>query len=130
MGLGEANRRFSRLGTAVKAGREIVLTERGKPMAVVKPIREASAIEGALKQLEVLGLLMTMGRDRFNWDLLEVDRQVSEHGKEFVRGGGCERWTPCTRHQPRRSRAIHACGPPSRPQMPKSATLECGSGSR
>lgn len=37
MGLREANQHFSRAIRAVKAGKEVVLTERGKPIAVIKP---------------------------------------------------------------------------------------------
>ena len=57
IGLREANQQFSKIVKAVKAGREVILTERGKPIAVVRPIREAPTIEGALKQLEMMGLL-------------------------------------------------------------------------
>jgi prevent-host-death family protein len=55
--LREARRHFSRLTKAVKAGREVVLTERGKPIAVVKPLRKAATAEGILKRLEATGLL-------------------------------------------------------------------------
>jgi len=34
MGLREANQRFSRAIKAVKAGQEVVLTERGTPLAI------------------------------------------------------------------------------------------------
>jgi prevent-host-death family protein len=57
IGLREANQQFSKIVKAVKAGREVILTERGKPIAVVRPIREAPTIEGALKQLEMMGIL-------------------------------------------------------------------------
>ena len=37
MGLREANQSFSKAMKAVKQGKEVVLTERGKPIAVIKP---------------------------------------------------------------------------------------------
>ena len=42
MGLREANQHFSKAVKAVKAGREVVLTERGVPIAVIRPLRRAS----------------------------------------------------------------------------------------
>ena len=38
MGLREANQSFSKAMKAVKQGKEVVLTERGKPIAVIKPL--------------------------------------------------------------------------------------------
>ena len=38
LGLREANQRFSQAVRAVKAGEEVVLTERGRPIAVIKPL--------------------------------------------------------------------------------------------
>lgn len=57
MGLREANQHFSSLVKAVKAGKEIVLTERGTPIAVVKPLRKPVTTEAMLRQLEAIGLL-------------------------------------------------------------------------
>jgi len=42
---------------AVRAGKEVVLTERGRPIAVIKPIREADAHQTALKQMVDEGLI-------------------------------------------------------------------------
>ena len=42
MGLREANQNFSKAIKAIKAGKAIVLTERGKPIATITPIRDAS----------------------------------------------------------------------------------------
>jgi prevent-host-death family protein len=47
MGLREANQCFSRAMKAVKQGKEVVLTERGKPIAVIKPL-EPKEDQGAL----------------------------------------------------------------------------------
>jgi prevent-host-death family protein len=38
LGLREANQEFSRLVRAVRAGQEVVLTDRGEAIAVVKPM--------------------------------------------------------------------------------------------
>jgi len=43
LGLREANQRFSKAIRAVRAGKEVVLTERGHPIAVIKPIRDEDA---------------------------------------------------------------------------------------
>lgn len=57
MGLREANQQFSKAVKAVKAGEEVVLTDRGKPIAVIKPLPRASTGETAIRHLEVAGLL-------------------------------------------------------------------------
>ena len=38
LGLREANQHFSKALKAVRAGKDVVLTERGRPIAVIKPI--------------------------------------------------------------------------------------------
>jgi prevent-host-death family protein len=45
MGLREANQNFSKAIKAIKSGKAIVLTERGKPIATITPIREAKSDE-------------------------------------------------------------------------------------
>ena len=57
LGLREANQHFSRAIRAIKAGQEVVLTERGKPIAVIKPLPEPDATERTVRQLEAAGLL-------------------------------------------------------------------------
>jgi prevent-host-death family protein len=39
LGLREANQQFSRLVRAIRAGQEVVLTDRGEAIAVVKPLK-------------------------------------------------------------------------------------------
>jgi prevent-host-death family protein len=58
MGLRQANQQFSKAIKAVRAGHEVVLTERGKPIAVIKPLREANGIEAAVRRMEASGLLI------------------------------------------------------------------------
>lgn len=57
MGLREANQRFSKAIKAVKAGKEVVLTERGKPIAVIKPLEREEKVETTIRRLEAEGLL-------------------------------------------------------------------------
>jgi antitoxin (DNA-binding transcriptional repressor) of toxin-antitoxin stability system len=47
-GLREANQPFSRIVRAVREGREVVLTDRGRPVAVGRPLPEAANGESAL----------------------------------------------------------------------------------
>jgi prevent-host-death family protein len=57
MGLREANQRFSKAIKAVKAGEEVVLTERGKPIAVITPLRPTESYARVLRRLEAAGLV-------------------------------------------------------------------------
>lgn len=56
MGLRDANQQFSRLMKAVRGGQEVVLTERGRPLAVVRPIRSADPA-ATIQRLEAAGFL-------------------------------------------------------------------------
>ena len=57
LGLREANQHFSKAIKAVRAGKEVVLTERGQPIAVIKPIKEALEPETVLKRMAEEGLI-------------------------------------------------------------------------
>lgn len=57
MGLREANQQFSRLMKAVRAGKEVWLTERGRPLAVVRPIATSDKTEATIQRLESGGIL-------------------------------------------------------------------------
>jgi prevent-host-death family protein len=57
MGLREANQSFSKAIKAVKEGKEVVLTERGKPIAVIKPLAKEDNLETTVQRLEAEGLL-------------------------------------------------------------------------
>jgi prevent-host-death family protein len=57
MGLREANQRFSKAIKAVKAGKEVVLTERGKPIAVIKPLKPIEDEQAVIRRLEAEGIL-------------------------------------------------------------------------
>jgi prevent-host-death family protein len=51
LGLREANQQFSKAIKAVRAGKEVVLTERGRPVAVIMPIKDEGAQEAALQAM-------------------------------------------------------------------------------
>jgi len=57
MGLREANQNFSKAIKAVKAGQEVVLTERGKPIATIKPLKMIQNGDAVVRRLEAAGLL-------------------------------------------------------------------------
>ena len=58
VGLREANMHFSKYIKLVKKGREIVLTERGVPIAAIRPVtHKDTTIEERLNALEDSGLL-------------------------------------------------------------------------
>ena len=62
LGLREANQRFSKAMKAVRSGKEVVLTERGRPIAVIKPIKEEDAEESALQAMANEGLITLPSR--------------------------------------------------------------------
>lgn len=62
MGLREANQRFSQAIKVVKAGQEVVLTERGDPIAVIKPLPGTARPDDVLLRLEAVGLIRRAAR--------------------------------------------------------------------
>jgi prevent-host-death family protein len=57
MGLREANQQFSKAIKAVKQGKEVILTERGKPIAMIKPLEPKEDQEAVIRRLEAEGIL-------------------------------------------------------------------------
>lgn len=57
LGLREANQQFSKAIKAVRAGKEVVLTERGRPIAVITPIKDTDALGAALQAMVDEGFL-------------------------------------------------------------------------
>ena len=57
VGLREANQRFANAVRVVRSGREVVLTDRGKPIAVIRPIANVEDDEQALQRLADDGLI-------------------------------------------------------------------------
>lgn len=62
IGLREANQAFSKLVRAVKAGEEVVLTERGTPVAVLAAVPGAARADSAVRRLRAAGLLRAASR--------------------------------------------------------------------
>ncbi len=63
VGLKEANQFFSKYIKMVKNGKEIILTDRGRPFAVIKPINHKMSEEDKIRQLEDQGILKPAKRD-------------------------------------------------------------------
>jgi prevent-host-death family protein len=57
LGLREANQHFSKAIRAVRAGREVILTDRGQPIAVIRPIKAADTLEAPLQAMADEGLI-------------------------------------------------------------------------
>ena len=75
MGLREANQNFGKAIRAVKAGKVVVLTERGEPIATIQPLHKASTEEEVVEQLTREGLLrpaLDAGSIADNWKPLRI----------------------------------------------------------
>ena len=75
MALREAYQNFSKAIRAVKSGRVVILTERGKPIAAIQPIAVASSEEDAVRELIKEGLIQPAkqpGVIRDSWKPLHV----------------------------------------------------------
>jgi prevent-host-death family protein len=57
IGLREANQRFSELVKLLRAGQSALLTHRGKPLAVLKPLPEPVDADAIIHRLEFMGLV-------------------------------------------------------------------------
>ncbi len=63
LGLREANQHFARTIKAVRAGKDVVLTDRGRPIAVIKPIKDEDGGQAvALRAMAEEGLITLPGR--------------------------------------------------------------------
>ena len=62
LGLREANQRFSQTIKAVPAGKEVVLTDRGRPVAVITPIMDKGGREALLQTMAEQGLITVAAR--------------------------------------------------------------------
>lgn len=62
LGLRAANQQFSKVIKAVRAGRQVVLTDRGQPMAVITPIASDNATDLALRAMAAEGLIRPAAR--------------------------------------------------------------------
>ena len=57
MGLREANQQFSKAVKAIKAGNEVILTDRGTAIAVIRPLRQTDDPERLIERLRATGFL-------------------------------------------------------------------------
>lgn len=64
MGLREANQKFSKAIRAVRGGEEVILTERGKPIAVITPMKEKRSVDSIIRKLEQSGLLRPAAKNK------------------------------------------------------------------
>jgi prevent-host-death family protein len=62
LGLREANQQFSKAIRAVRAGKEVLLTERGQPIAIIKPLSDAHEPDAALARMADEGLIQLPSR--------------------------------------------------------------------
>jgi prevent-host-death family protein len=62
LGLREANQHFSKAIKAVRGGTEVVLTERGRPIAIIKPVTEERSEAAALRAMADEGLITLPSR--------------------------------------------------------------------
>jgi prevent-host-death family protein len=57
IGLRQANQQFSKAIRAVRAGQEVLLTERGRPIAVIRPMARGPSEEAVLDAMAAEGLI-------------------------------------------------------------------------
>jgi prevent-host-death family protein len=62
IGLREANQRFSQTIKAVRAGKEVILTDRGHPIAVITPITDKGGRDAMLQTMSEQGLITVAAR--------------------------------------------------------------------
>jgi prevent-host-death family protein len=62
LGLREANQHFSKAIKAVRTGKDVILTERGRPIAVIKPIKEEQDQDAVLRRMADDGLITLPSR--------------------------------------------------------------------
>ncbi len=81
IGLREANLHFSMYVKMVKGGKEVMLTERGKPIAIIKPIHQKEGEEEhKIKSLEDQGVLKRTKKGKFplHKPIIVIGKPLSE----------------------------------------------------
>ena len=76
VGLREANMHFSKYLKLVREGQEVVVTERGNPVAVIKPLMKEGTPEDKIKSLEDQGILRKAVKGK-----LPLGRTIAINGK-------------------------------------------------
>lgn len=62
LGLREANQHFSKAIKAVRAGQNVVLTDRGQPIAVITPVTDEHEQDAVLNRMAEEGLITLPSR--------------------------------------------------------------------
>jgi prevent-host-death family protein len=62
LGLREANQHFSKAIKVVRSGKEVILTERGRPIAVIKPIKDEDNPDVSIQAMVDEGFLKPAAR--------------------------------------------------------------------
>ncbi|MBI3600330.1 MAG: type II toxin-antitoxin system prevent-host-death family antitoxin [Nitrospinae bacterium] len=65
VGLREANMHFSKYLKIVREGQEVVVTERGTPVAIIKPLIKEETPEDRVRLLEEQGILRKAVKGKF-----------------------------------------------------------------
>lgn len=91
VGLREANIHFAKYVKMVKEGNEIMLTDRGKPIAIIQPVvRKANPVEERLLILERRGVLKKASSKKLRLHRLinlrgrTLSAMVSENREEII----------------------------------------------
>ena len=84
LGLREANQCFSRAIRAVRAGKEVVLTDRGRPIAVIRPLRDSDDEQAALRAMTGDGVIIAASHEgpmpAPRWRPVVVKGRRASHG--------------------------------------------------
>ncbi|MDQ7840978.1 MAG: type II toxin-antitoxin system prevent-host-death family antitoxin [bacterium] len=81
LGLREANQGFSKAIRAVRAGKEVVLTDRGRPIAVISPLRAVGSGGVTLDRVVRAGFVEAAQRE----GRMPSARPVASRGKPLSR---------------------------------------------
>jgi prevent-host-death family protein len=79
VGLREANQKFAELVKAARNGKEVIITDRGKPVARLVPMTAESS-ESRIRRMEEAGILIPARKQ----GPLPPFRGVKLHGKSIV----------------------------------------------
>ncbi|MBI4745901.1 MAG: type II toxin-antitoxin system prevent-host-death family antitoxin [Deltaproteobacteria bacterium] len=78
VGLREANMHFSKYLKIVRDGQDVIVTERGTPVAIIKPLIKEGTPEDKIRRLEEQGLLRRAAKGR-----LPLGRPITIAGKSL-----------------------------------------------
>lgn len=79
VGLREANMHFSKYIKLVRKGEEVVVTERGNPIAIIKPLIKKETLYDKIKNLEEQGILQKAIKEQ-----LPLGKAITIKGKPLT----------------------------------------------